>query len=275
MTSASRAFPLRNRSAHSWRRSTRFGSVGSGNHNAENSDISAPIAGFHGKVGPGAAILQRFRPVPIAGPVGDEDQERLGLGDGVEQARLPEMPVAQMRLIDEHIGAAQGILDRTLEAQCRSAVGSVIAQKDAQHSSHPQGLLYMNDAYCLTALVPHRERVQDTGLLVTSQRECQPVCNQMARRVAAISKRRCHIPPSTGSFLSTLPKISRRWRSPRASCPYNKRRQKGCRARNIFFRARHAPLPNPQGQRQFVTSGASAAAGGLVFINSSKVEHAL
>jgi hypothetical protein len=40
---------------------------------------------------------------------------RPGLGDGVEQARLPKMPVAQMRLINEHIGAGQGILDRTLE----------------------------------------------------------------------------------------------------------------------------------------------------------------
>ena len=65
--------------------------------------------------------------LPIAGPVGDEDQERPGLGDGVEQARLPKMPVAQMRLIDEHIGAGQGLLDRTLEAKCDSAVGRVIA----------------------------------------------------------------------------------------------------------------------------------------------------
>jgi len=93
--------------------------------------------------------------LPIAGPVGDEDQERLGLGDGVEQARLPKMPVAQMRLIDEYIGAAQAILDRTLEAECDSAVGGVIAQEDTQHSSHPQGLWCMNDAYCLTVSVPH------------------------------------------------------------------------------------------------------------------------
>ena len=50
------------------------------------------------------------------------------------------MPVAQMRLINEHIGAGQGILDRTLEVECDSAVGGVIAQEDAQHLSHPQGL---------------------------------------------------------------------------------------------------------------------------------------
>jgi hypothetical protein len=31
----------------------------------------------------------------------------------------------------------------------------VIAQEDTQHSSHPQGLWCMNDAYCLTVSVPH------------------------------------------------------------------------------------------------------------------------
>src|SRR5262249_30767375 len=93
--------------------------------------------------------------LPIAGLLGDEDQERVGLGDGIEQGRLPEMPVAQMCLIDEHIGATQGILDRMLEVECDSAVWSVIAQEDVQHSSHPQELLN-----CVRPARP--ERVQDT-----------------------------------------------------------------------------------------------------------------
>src|SRR5262249_58769808 len=70
--------------------------------------------------------------LPIAGPVGNENEKRLGFGNGVEQARLPKVPVAQVRLIDEHVDAAQGILDRTLQAEYDSAVGGVIAQEDQQ-----------------------------------------------------------------------------------------------------------------------------------------------
>ena len=74
--------------------------------------------------------------LPIADPVGDQTQERLSLGDGVEQAGLPEMPMPQMRLIDEHVGAGQCGLDRLLQGECDGAVGRVIAQEDAQRSRH-------------------------------------------------------------------------------------------------------------------------------------------
>ena len=70
--------------------------------------------------------------LPVAEPVGDEDQERLRLGDGVKQRRLPKMAVAQMRLVDEHVRARQRCLDRALEAERESAVRRVIAQEDAQ-----------------------------------------------------------------------------------------------------------------------------------------------
>ena len=70
--------------------------------------------------------------LPIADPVGDQNQERLGLGDRVEQAGLPEMSVTQMRLIDEYVSAGQCGLDRLLEGECDSAVGRVITQEDAQ-----------------------------------------------------------------------------------------------------------------------------------------------
>ena len=74
-------------------------------------------------------ILDRL---PVAEPVRDEDQERLRLGDGFEQSRLPLIPVAQMRLVDKHVRARQRCLDRALEAERESAVRRVIAQKDAQ-----------------------------------------------------------------------------------------------------------------------------------------------
>jgi hypothetical protein len=77
--------------------------------------------------------------LPIADPVGDQNQECLGLGDRVEQAGLPEMPVPQMRLIDEYVSAGQCGLDRLLEGECDGAIGCVITEEDAQGSSYRAG----------------------------------------------------------------------------------------------------------------------------------------
>jgi hypothetical protein len=42
------------------------------------------------------------------------------------------MPVPQMRLVDEHVGAGPRSLDRALEAERGCPIGRVVAKKDAQ-----------------------------------------------------------------------------------------------------------------------------------------------
>lgn len=54
------------------------------------------------------------------------------LSDGVEQRRLPEVAVAQVTLIDEHISAGQCVLDPALESKRDGPVWCVIAEEYAQ-----------------------------------------------------------------------------------------------------------------------------------------------
>jgi hypothetical protein len=70
--------------------------------------------------------------LPLANSVGDEDQERLDLGNGIEQARLPKMPRTKMSLVDEHVSAGQRIFNRAFEAERERAIRGMKAQENSQ-----------------------------------------------------------------------------------------------------------------------------------------------
>ena len=82
--------------------------------------VRLAIAGF--------VILQ---PLPVAHAVGYQDHEGLCFRDRLRQSGLPKMPVAQMCLVDKHIGAWQRSLDCRLQAERDATVWRLKAQEDA------------------------------------------------------------------------------------------------------------------------------------------------